>query len=198
MRLSGTFENLAGMKVHVCALDYPGYGLSTGVPSQQSIADACERALGWIKQRYPHSRIVVCGWSLGAAAAIQAAAANRPVVDGLVVISGWTSLIDVASRFYPRFLVRMLVGDTYRSLDTIASIRCPVLVVHGKHDSLIPVGQGEKLAAATPGLQHFLVIENASHNDVLGDRVVWAAIRRFILSLPPVADVKQAAGAGGA
>jgi len=190
MRLAGTLERLVDLQVHVLALDYPGYGRSGGAPSERSVEQACDAALVWMGEHYPHSRRVVCGWSLGAAAAISVAARNPGLVDGLVAMSAWTNLADVAARFYPRFLVRLLVRDRYNSLDAVRHLRCPLLLVHGKNDRLIPVGQGEQLRRAAPTAQRWVVLEGSEHNDLLDNPVVWAEIRTFLRTLPPKKDAR--------
>jgi pimeloyl-ACP methyl ester carboxylesterase len=183
MRLSGVFGTLANMGAHVMAIDYPGYGRSTGTPSERSVLEACDTALQWLAGRHPESRRILCGWSLGAAAAISTAARNPVLADGLVAMSAWTTLIDVASRFYPRFLVKILVRDRYNSLVAIQRVKCPVLLIHGREDGLIPLRQGEKLAAAAPTLRRWVSLAGAEHNDLLDSPVVWAEIRAFIQTL---------------
>ncbi|MBD3392742.1 MAG: alpha/beta fold hydrolase [Chitinivibrionales bacterium] len=188
MRLSGTLESLVNLKMHVLALDYPGYGKSGGKPSEESLAEACDSALAWLAGQYATCRRIVCGWSLGAAAGIGVAARNPGSVDGLIAMSAWTSLVDVASRFYPWFLVKLLVRDQYNSLAAIGKVTCPVLLVHGRQDSLIPAQQGQKLSRAAPRLQRFVTLPGVQHNDLLGRRVVWAEIRKFVGSIPPPKD----------
>ncbi|MBD3320626.1 MAG: alpha/beta fold hydrolase [Chitinivibrionales bacterium] len=179
MHLSGQFALLSTLRAHYVAIDYPGYGRSTGKPSEKSLAQACTAVAQWMNKRYPQSPLILCGWSLGAAAAIGCAAENADIVDGLIVISGWTSLHDVASQFYPAWLVGLLLRDRYNSLETIQRTTCPVLVIHGGNDRLIPFAQGERLAESVPGCR-FIQIRNRGHNDLLSDSNVWTAIGEFI------------------
>jgi pimeloyl-ACP methyl ester carboxylesterase len=182
LRLSRSFDLLAGLNVHFIALDYPGYGRSTGAPSENSIARACDSALLWIAGHYPKSSIIVCGWSLGAAAAISAAGRNPTLAKGLVAMSAWTSLYDVARRFYPGFLIKLFVRDKYNSLNAIANVKCPVVLIHGRQDQLIPAGQGEALSHAAPMLRRWVALEVTGHNDLLDNPLVWKEIGGFILS----------------
>ena len=69
MRQVGLFEELLALDVPFVALDYPGYGRSTGVPSEASILAAGSVALEWMIQHFGNRPIVVAGWSLGAAVA---------------------------------------------------------------------------------------------------------------------------------
>jgi fermentation-respiration switch protein FrsA (DUF1100 family) len=62
---------------------------------------------------------------------------------------------------FPRFLIRLKLDN----LATITRVRCPVLVLHGTHDRLVPLEMGKRVAAATPGPVELVVIEGAGHND---------------------------------
>jgi pimeloyl-ACP methyl ester carboxylesterase len=183
--LSGTLSRLGELGCRVLTIDYPGYGRSRGRPSQAALVAAGNVAIDWLHSRYPAAKLVVCGWSLGASVAILATAGRQADVDGLVVLSGWSSVIAVASRFYPRWIVRLLQRDTYNSLAAMKGIRCPALVIHGAHDELIPVDQGRSLADAAPNLYKWQAVD-AGHNDLLGKPEVWQAIRRFITNIIPL------------
>ncbi|MBD3346431.1 MAG: alpha/beta fold hydrolase [Chitinivibrionales bacterium] len=179
LRQSGQFALLQMLNVHFVALDYPGYGRSEGKPSEKSVGEACDVFLKWVQSQYPDNPRIVCGWSLGAAAAITCAAANPDAVDGLIAVSGWTSLHDVASQFYPSWLVKIVVRDVYPSISTIQKISCPVLIIHGKNDRLIPFNQGKRLAEASPGCR-FVPVPGRAHNDLLSDPAVWESIGEFM------------------
>jgi fermentation-respiration switch protein FrsA (DUF1100 family) len=62
---------------------------------------------------------------------------------------------------FPRFLIRLKLDN----LGTITRVRCPVLVLHGTHDRLVPLEMGKRVAAAAPGPVELVLIEGAGHND---------------------------------
>lgn len=162
------------------AIDYPGYGLSKGKSSEEAIYQASHAALLWVRQHFPDSPIIVCGWSLGAAVAVQAASAHRELVNALVVLSSWASLRDVAARHYPNWMVRLLLTEKYNAMENAKKVICPTLVVHGQRDFLIPISQGQQVALEISGPCRWIPIAEAGHNDLLNHRRVWEEIGSFI------------------
>ncbi len=179
---AGMPRELAALGVSFLALDYPGYGLSRGKPSEAGNAAAARAALAWLAQHQPASKRVLWGWSLGAGVAVQAAAADPGALDGLVLLSPWTRLEDVAALHFPRWLVRLGLEETYDSLAVAAQLAMPALVVHGEHDEIIPAGQGHSLAAALPNAR-FVLVPNAGHNDLFARPEPWRESLAFLAAL---------------
>lgn len=184
MKWADLYADLMGLNVPFLAVDYPGYGRSTGEPSEQSLKAAAEGALDWLAQRYGDRSLVPCGWSLGAALAIHLAAVRDQQVDGLIAMSPWTSMADVAKNHFPAWLVGLALSERYDSLALASRIRQPALIVHGGSDRIIPVTQGETLAAALDRAT-WLRLESAGHNDLLGLPQVWQQIAAFLSDLKP-------------
>jgi pimeloyl-ACP methyl ester carboxylesterase len=53
-------------------------------------------------------------------------------------------------------------------------------VVHGERDDLIPARQGEEIASVLGESARWVPVRGAAHNDLLGRREVWEAIRTFL------------------
>ena len=182
VRQSGLLDRLRGLGLDFLALDYPGYGISQGRPSETSLVASGVAAVEWLRARYPSRQLLVCGWSLGAGVAMQVAARLPGEVDGLVLMSPWSSLESVGAAHYPRWLVRMSLSDSYDSLAAARGLRVPALVVHGDLDQIIPTDQGRELARVLDGAEWVPVAE-AGHNDLLGRPAVWNALDGFISRL---------------
>lgn len=180
LRLSGLFAEFARIGADVLAVDYPGYGRSDGEPSEAANLAAAEAGLDWAKRERSGRKLVVCGWSLGSAVAIQLAASHPADVDRLVLMSPWSSLRDVARLHYPAFMVGALLSERYDSLAAAPGVRAPTLVVHGEDDAIIPVTQGESLARALGGRAHFVQVPGAGHNDLLGGPPTWRHLADFL------------------
>lgn len=162
-----TFQSLTRRGLHVLLMEYPGYGRSTGKPTQQSITQAfcaaCDRVV--TRPDVDPSRIVLLGRSIGGGAAC-AVAAQRPSA-ALVLMSTFTSLRPFARRYLaPSFLIR----DPLDNLSVVSSYPGPVLIIHGKHDMVVPYAHGKALAAAARSAR--FVTYDADHNDCPPD---WEA-----------------------
>lgn len=189
MRQGGLLSSFVEFGVHFLAVEYPGYGNSAAKPSEDVILQTADAALQWAAREFPGQPLIVFGWSLGAAVAIQSVARNASVVDGLIAVSPWSSLPDVATAHYPGFLVRALLKEKYNSVEAAKSINCPVLIIHGERDGIIPAEQGKRVAESFPGEVRWVPVVNAGHNDIFSNEEAWQEIAVFIRSM--FGDSKQ-------
>ncbi|UCE88555.1 MAG: alpha/beta hydrolase [Pseudomonadota bacterium] len=145
-------------------IDYRGYGLSEGRPTEQGTyrdADAAWRYLVEQRGEAPHG-IVVFGRSLGAAVAAYLAGAEKP--RALIVETAFTSVPDLAAELYPMFPVRPLSRFRYDTRARLAGVSCPVLIVHSADDEIIPFSHGRSLFEAAREPKQMLVIRGG-HNE---------------------------------
>ncbi len=179
---TGQFEQFRRLGVNVIIPDYLGYGMSGGSASEKGCQATSEAVYQYLvsTRGIAPSRIVVAGWSLGGAVAIDLA--SREPVAGLIVFSAFTSGVDMGRRLMPIFPVSLLLRHRFESLRKIQRVECPVLIGHGRRDRIVPIEMGQRLAAAAKGPMTTLWIERADHNDfydVGGDRID-NAIRNFL------------------
>jgi hypothetical protein len=165
----------------VLILDYRGYGRSEGRPSESGLAKDARAAWSYLvdERSLAPGQIVLLGKSLGGAVAVRLATETEPA--GLIVQSSFTSIPAMAARHYP-FVPQSLVRTQMSSLDRIGDVRCPVLVIHGTHDEIVPYDMGEALYRAAPEPKQLHTVEGATHNDtwLVGGRAYLEAIRRFV------------------
>lgn len=171
------------------ALDFRGYGASTGRPTVANTLQDADAAFAYLGSRpdVDPARIVVYGRSVGSGPAVHVAVAHR--VAGLVLESAFTSLRAMARTHFPMF-PSFLAGPGFDNLDAISRVTCLVLFVHGDRDRTVPIAMGRELAARAPTVDGFLVVPGADHNDTydLGDaeyvRRVAQLIERVTRSAP--------------
>lgn len=152
----------------VLAYDYRGYGLSSGGPPTTAGAYRDEAAVyryATQELKILPSRIILHGRSVGSGPAVELAA--REPVGGLIVESGFVSIYRVLTRW------PLLAFDKFPNLNNIRHARCPVLIIHGRQDGIIPFWHGEKLFAAVPEPKRALWVDGAGHNDLTA--VAWDA-----------------------
>ena len=182
MRQSGLLEELQRLEIPFLVVDYPGYGLSQGQASEESILRDGLKATKWLKNAFPDRSMIVCGWSLGASVAIQTSAASEQA-DGLIALSAWTSLRDVAALHFSEWLVRFALRESFDALNAAKKIRLPALFIHGEEDDLIPVSQGQKVANAVSSGARWRSLPEVGHNDLLAQPEVWKEIRKFLAEI---------------
>lgn len=160
-------DELCQLGFNVAIADYPGYGMSDGRPGEAgcyAAADALyEHVLG--RADLNPGKIVAAGWSLGAAVAIDLASRSRRVA-GLAAFSAFTSAAALARRIVPWLPVSLLLRGQFDSLAKIAKVSCPIMLVHGAQDDLIPPKMSARLAAAATARVRQLAVEDAGHNDL--------------------------------
>ena len=83
----------------------------------------------------------------------------------MVLRSPFTSLVDVARRHYPFLPVGLLLRDRYPSRQRIERLACPLLVIAGEVDRIVPTRQSRAIYEAAPGTRKRLLLLRGGHND---------------------------------
>jgi pimeloyl-ACP methyl ester carboxylesterase len=170
------FANFASLGMGLLLVEYPGYGRSEGTPSQKTIEETFTTAYDTLIARkdVDASRIVIFGRSLGGAAAC-ALAAERPSA-GLILMSTFIGVKSFAKKFLvPEFLIL----DPFDNLAVVRDYEAPVLVIHGKYDSLIPYKHGAALNEAAKHGQ--MITYNSDHNDCPPSwNIFWQDVASFL------------------
>lgn len=163
----------------VIAYDYAGYGTSEGKPSEKATYADEEAAYDYLTTSLgvQAARVIIFGRSVGTGPAVELA--TRKPAAALILQSPFLSAFRVLTR------IPILPFDRFPSYKRIGQVRCPVLIMHGLADRVIPVWHGQKLYdLANQPKDHFWV-PGADHNDL--DAVAGPAyimvLRRFKDSL---------------
>jgi len=149
-------RTIAGAGYGVLLAEYRGYAGNPGSPSEQGLYRDGRAALAWLEERgIAPGCVVVVGNSIGTGVATEIAA--RAPVAGLVLVSGFTSLPDVIAPLYRWLPVRMLLRDRFDNRSKIASVKAPILLLHGTADTLIPARHSVALSRAARNTRLALV-----------------------------------------
>ena len=164
----------------VFLVDYRGYGLSQGSPSEEGLyADARAVYRAAVTAGFRPEQIVVFGESLGAAVAVDLA--WRWPCAGLVLEAPFTSLPAVAKVHYP-FVPTFVVRNRFDNLSKIADVAAPKLIVVPELDDVIPPIHGRRLVETARGARELVVVPGAHHNDayLVGGEAYWKAWEKFL------------------
>jgi fermentation-respiration switch protein FrsA (DUF1100 family) len=144
----------------VFAYDYRGYGTSEGTPSENNTYRDIDAAYKYLieTKKIPPGKIIVHGRSIGGGPAVDLA--SREPVGGLILESTFTSASRVLTN------IRIFPFDKFENVNKIVSVRCPVLVIHGKKDRTISFQHGEKLFEAAKEPKVSFWVETAGHNNL--------------------------------
>lgn len=179
--LHGTFRNLEGNAhkiaalqqagFNVLALDYRGWGGSSAItPSEDSIVADARLAWSELVRREPRaSQRVLYGHSMGSGVAVELASHLQYPDDygGLILESAFTSFADVAHEagFWASVLA-LFTTERFASIDKIAQVQAPLLMLHGAQDHTVPMVLGQRLFDAAREPKQWVAIESASHSDL--------------------------------
>jgi len=167
----------------VMSFDYRGYGKSDGEPSEHGILEDTRAARRWLARRsnVAERDVVLMGQSLGGGVAVDLA--SRDGARGLILLSTFTSLPDVAAHHWPLLPTGLLMHNRFHSISKIDEYHGPLLQVHGDKDRTVPFAQGQKLFARAHEPKRFVINHGAGHNDPLPDEF-GTALGEFIAALP--------------
>jgi fermentation-respiration switch protein FrsA (DUF1100 family) len=158
--------------INFLAVDYRGYGRSTGTPGVSALMADChpvfEFVRDWLQKGGYNGPRVVMGRSLGSAPALELAAARRAEVDGLIVESGFAYAGPLLQLLGINLMaIDFREKEGFGNLDKMGVFDKPCLVIHAEYDHIIPFADGQALYDRCPSaVKHFLKIPGANHNDI--------------------------------
>jgi uncharacterized protein len=178
---------LTGIVRHGCsvlAVDYRGYGASTGHPTERGLYRDVDATLARAGSSFDGTTpVVYWGRSLGATMAAYAASVRAP--RGLILESGFPDARSVIRSSPPLLLLSMFSSYRFATARHLESVNVPILVMHGDHDSVIPYALGRALFDGIRGTKTFVTIAGGDHNDFapVDPQAYWTAVERFLQSL---------------
>lgn len=147
----------------VLAVDYRGFGASTGAPDEKGLIKDGQAAYdALISREIGLSHIIIYGHSLGSGVAVALAARHK--VAALVLEAPFSSAVDVGAFRYPEFPVRDLMRDQFRSDLAIVKVKSPILILHGTADKTVPYQFGKRLYDLAPEPKDMFTFPGGSHD----------------------------------
>jgi fermentation-respiration switch protein FrsA (DUF1100 family) len=175
------YEGLRSLRLNVLAPEYRGFGGLDGVPSEEHVTRDARAAYDFLRERLavPADRIIVFGWSLGSAIAVNLAAG---VPSAALVLEGApASLVAIGARDYPWMPVRLVMRNPFESILKVPRIRAPMLFLHSPDDRVIPIDEGRRLFGVATGIKEFVEVRGGHIDAAEVDRDrYFGAIRTFL------------------
>lgn len=148
----------------VVLVDYRGFGKSTGKRSEKEMLGDMQFVYEHLAKKYSEHSLIVYGRSMGSGFATKVASENKPRY--LILDSPYYSFTKVVERFIPILPVRFVLRYRLRTDKWIRKVNCPVYIIHGTKDRIIPIRQSEALQKLNPGKITLIRIRGGGHNNL--------------------------------
>lgn len=174
-------EEISRYGFHVLAIDYRGYGKSKGKRSEKIMHDDAFYCCREIQKRFPNLPVIAYGRSLGTGFAVNLA--SKINVDRLVLETPFLNLLDVAKTYFPFLPLKYLLRYSFRSDQLISQIDCPILILHGTKDRIVPYRSALQLFQKAKKEQRIemITIPGGRHNNLNAFPLFVDSLRKFLV-----------------
>lgn len=148
----------------VLMVDYRGFGKSTGKRSQKAIKRDLQVIYNKIKEKTTEDRIIIYGRSLGSGFAAKLASMNNPKM--LVLDAPYYSLTKVTGRYMPFMPLSIIMKYPLPTYKWLKYVNCPIHIIHGTDDKLIPFKTSVKLSQIKPKITRLYTVIGGGHKNL--------------------------------
>lgn len=145
-------------------VDYRGFGKSTGRRSQKAIKRDLQEVYNKIKDLTAEDRIILYGRSLGSGFAAKLASMNSPKL--LILDAPYYSLTKVTKRYAPFMPLSLVMKYPLPTYKWLKYVRCPIHIIHGTNDTLIPYKSSVKLSQINPKRTKLHTVIGGGHKNL--------------------------------
>ncbi|MFV9552388.1 alpha/beta hydrolase [Algibacter sp. PT7-4] len=172
---------------NVLMVDYRGFGKSTGRRSQKAIKRDLQVVYNKIKEQTLEENIVLYGRSLGSGFAAKLASMNNPKM--LILDAPYYSLTKVTARYAPFMPLSLLIKYPLPTYKWLKYVKCPIHIIHGTNDKLIPYKTSIKLSKVNPKLTKLYTVIGGGHKDLNNFESYHKMIHDILNSKPQKIDL---------
>ncbi len=148
----------------VLMVDYRGFGKSTGRRTQKAIKRDMQVIYNRIREKVPEKYIILYGRSLGSGFAAKLASMNNPRM--LILDAPYYSLSKVAKKFIPFMPLSLMIKFPMPTYKWLKYVNCPIHIIHGTDDRLIPYKTSVKLSKIKPGITTLHTVIGGGHKNL--------------------------------
>ncbi len=161
--------NFTSRGYEVWMLDYPRFGKSTGILSEQRLHDYSEQIYGLARARFAADSIIIYGKSLGTGLA--AWLASKRTCKRLILECPYYSMTSLVAHYLPIYPVTTLMRFRMPTYSYLELVNAPITIFHGTNDVLIPYSNAERLKEVMQAKDEFVPIPDAGHNNLNDSKV---------------------------
>ena len=172
---------------NVIMIDYRGFGKSTGRRSQKAIKRDLQLVYNKIKEQTSEDRMILYGRSLGSGFAAKLASMNNPKM--LILDAPYYSLTKVTARYMPFMPLSILIKYPLPTYKWLKYVRCPIHIIHGTDDKLIPYKSSVKLSQVNPKLTRLHTVIGGGHKNLNNFESYHKMLGEIINSKPQEIDL---------
>jgi len=175
------YERLRQLGLNVIAPEYRGYSGTGGVPTEAGVERDGRSGYDYLVRtlHIPPSRIVIFGWSLGTAVAVDLA--SHVPSAGVILEGAPASLVDIGRIRYPLIPIRLVMRNPFDSILKIGAVKAPLLFLHSPDDVVVPIGEGRRLFAAAHDPKEFVQVRGGHIYAAERDPAFFEYVRRFLI-----------------
>jgi uncharacterized protein len=166
----------------VLMVDYRGFGKSTGKRSQKAIKRDLQVIYNKIKEKTTEDRIIIYGRSLGSGFASKLASMNNPKM--LILDAPYYSLRKVTGRYMPFMPLSVIMKYPLPTYKWLKYVNCPIHIIHGTHDKLIPFKTSVKLSQIKPKITRLYTVIGGGHKNLNNFESYHKMLGEIINSVP--------------
>ncbi len=161
-----TLNFLNSIKSEVYAMEYPGYGFYNGTPSSQQILQDSLLFFDYVNkvEKIPMENIIIFGRSIGTGPATFVASKRNPAA--LILLSPFSSIKELILSYFGKIksLVSFLISERFNNGVEIVNVKCPIYLVHGERDDVIPISHSRILIEKNKNIVYKFP-KNMTHNE---------------------------------
>ena len=173
-------ETFAGLGYDIFMPDYRGFGKTEGaIRSEGQLFRDVTKVYEYLRTQYDESRIVIVGYSLGTGMSSYLASKFDP--KSLVLLAPYVSFIDLKNRIFP-LVPNFLIKYPLRNHAHLKNVACPVTLVHGTDDEIIPFESSLQLSKIAPDQINLVKLPGVGHRSTIFRSEVREAVLRAIRS----------------
>ena len=171
-------DDFVKLDYDVLISDFRGFGKSTGEMSEANFNQDAQMLYDFLLEKYDAQQITIFGRSLGTGVAVDLASKNK--AKRLILETPFANFADLAQSRFKIFPVKALLKFDFSNKDKMEKVDCPVHIIHGTNDQVIPYNHAKELQPVLKPGATFTTIKFGNHNNLFTFEEYWTKIKAIL------------------